>query len=329
MPAVRSVPFTVAAGMLAVVLATSGLAQPVRTVRVEPAAAAGGTVIDGEIRGDESADYVVAAEAGRTISVDLMSSNASVNFNVLPAGAQEALFVGSTSGAVADLRVPETGDYVVQVYLMRNAARRDEIAQYSLGIGLGGPDFADGLAGGPDYWQVAGVSAGSALNVRSGPATRYPVVGKAQNGEALQNRGCRMTGSERWCSVRAAGSGQQGWVAGRFLVEGAAPQAAAAMEGGPVGEGASFDATGLVPCATEPGQPTRDCPFGVVRDGPGNAGVWIALGDGRERQILFEAGAPVATDIDAALTFEKAADLFVVRIGDERYEIPGAVVSGG
>jgi uncharacterized protein YgiM (DUF1202 family) len=143
---------------------------------------------------------------------------------------------------------------VVQVFLMRNAACRDETARYSLGVGLGGADFADGLAGGPDWWEVAALEAGSALNVRSGPATRYPVVGKAQNGEALQNLGCRMTGRERWCNVRAAGSGQQGWVAGRFLIEGPAPQAPAATEGRPVGEGASFDATGLVPCAWEIGQ---------------------------------------------------------------------------
>jgi Bacterial SH3 domain len=329
MPVVPSLPFAPAGGLLAGVLATSGLAQPIRTVRVDPAAAAGGTVIAGEIRGDESADYVVAAEAGQTISVDLLSPNASADFNVLPAGAQEAIFIGSTSGAVADLSVPETGDYVVQVYLMRNAARRDEMASYTLGIGIGGPDFADGLAGGPDWWQVAGLSAGGALNVRSGPATRYPVVGKAQNGETLQNRGCRMTGPERWCSVRASGSGQQGWVAGRFLVEAAPPTQPAAMEGGPVGEDATFDATGLVPCATTLGQPTRDCPFGVVRDGPGAAGVWIALGDGEERQVLFEGNAPVATNIDAALTYEKQADLFLVRIGDERYEIPEAVVNGG
>ena len=73
----------------------------------------------------------------------------------------------------------------------------------------------------------------------------------------------------------------------------------------------------------------RPCPFGVVRDGPGNAGVWIALGNGEERQILFEAGAPVATNRDAALTSERLGDLTLVRIGEERYEIPDALVNGG
>jgi hypothetical protein len=67
----------------------------------------------------------------------------------------------------------------------------------------------------------------------------------------------------------------------------------------------------------------------VIREGPGNAGVWIALGDGKERQILFEGGVPVATDGSAALGYDKDADLTLVRIGDQRYEIPDAVVYGG
>ncbi len=84
-----------------------------------------------------------------------------------------------------------------------------------------------------------------------------------------------------------------------------------------------------MPCATAAGQPTRPCPFGVIREGPGNAGVWIVLGDGKERQILFENGVPVATDGPATPDYDKDADLTLVRIGDERYEIPDAVVNGG
>jgi hypothetical protein len=33
------------------------------------------------------------------------------------------------------------------------------------------------------------------------------VLGKARNGEAAQNLGCRMTGQDLWCSIRIAGSG--------------------------------------------------------------------------------------------------------------------------
>jgi hypothetical protein len=212
----------VAGLVLGLALASASLAQSTRTETVSAEVAAEGKVFEGSLKGDESTDYVIAGQAGQTLSVDLLASNASLYFNILPEGSQEALFVGSSSGNVADIPLPAAGTYVVQVYLMRNAARRDEGATYSLGIGLAGADFADGLAGGPDWWQVSGMSEG-ALNIRSGPDTRYDVVGKAQNGEAAQNRGCRMTGQTRWCRIRVDGSGVQGWVAGRYLVEGAAP----------------------------------------------------------------------------------------------------------
>lgn|GEM_PF-1971736 len=173
-------------------------------------AAAGGTIIEGQVTGDESIDYVVEAEAGQRLSADLSATNASLYFNILPQGSDEAIFIGSTSGNVADIPIPVTGTYVVRVYLMRKAARRDEAADYALGIGLAGGYFADGLAGGPNWWQVAGVTSG-ALNIRSGPDTRYPVVGKAQNGEVCRT-GCHLTRGTRWCSIRVDGSGVQGWV---------------------------------------------------------------------------------------------------------------------
>lgn len=325
----RTSPSCIAAGLLlGVSFASAGLAQSTRTEKVPVEAATAGTIFTGSLKGDETAEYVIAGQAGQTLSVDLLASNASLYFNILPEGSQEALFVGSSSGNVADIPLPATVSYVVQVYLMRNAARRDEGAIYSLGIGLGGADFADGLAGGPDWWQVSGISEG-ALNIRSGPDTRYDVVGKAQNGEAAQNRGCRMTGQTRWCRVRIDGSGVQGWVAGRYLVEGAAPAMAEVPEGGPKGNGVPFDATGEVSCATAAGAAMGNCPFGVVRDGPGNAGVWIALGGGAERAILFEGGVPVSADSAAPLSFTKDGDLFTISVGDERYQVPEALVNGG
>jgi hypothetical protein len=100
-------------------------------------------------------------------------------------------------------------------------------------------------------------------------------------------------------------------------------------EGGPIGNGIPFDATGLVPCAARIGEPLRQCPFGVVREGPGNAGLWVALFDGVERQILFEGGAPVATNSADKMSFERAGDLFLIGVGDERFEVPEAVLTGG
>lgn len=323
----RTLPATVAASLA--LWASPGMAQQVQVETVEASAASAGTVLSGEIRGDDTAEYRISGTAGQILSVDLAAQNGALSFNIAQHGAAEAIYTGATSGPVADVTLPATGDYVVQVFLMRSAARRDEAAAYTIGIGLAGGDFADGLAGGPDWWQVTGLQDGSALNIRSGPHIRYPTLGRAANGELAQNRGCRMTGADRWCSLRFDGSGQQGWVAGRYLTEAAAPATPTVPPGGPVGNGVPFDATGEVPCSVAPDQPKRPCPFGVVRDGPGNAGVWIALGDGRERAILFEGGAPVSANAPDALGFDKAGDLFIIRIGAETYEIPDAVLSGG
>jgi uncharacterized protein YgiM (DUF1202 family) len=319
----------IAASLFLVAVATTAAAQEVRLHPVNLDQVGKLRIVESTITGDEIVDYQVTGEASQILSVDLMTSNPASYFNIQPAGSNEAIFIGSTQGTVADVPLPESGAYVIRVYLMRSAARRGETAKFSLGISLGSPEFADGLSGGPDYWKVSGVGGSDALNLRAGPSTRYEPIGKLRNGEVLQNRGCRLTGGKRWCAIRATHSGVTGWVAGRYLIEAAPPQAPAVPAGGPIGNGVPFDATGFVPCAAHAGQPKRQCPFGVVRDGPGNAGVWIALGDGSERHILFESGTPVATNSAHALSFEKTGDLFVVRVGDERYEIPEAVVNGG
>jgi len=285
-------------------------------------------IVQDSITGREIVDYLVVGERSQILSIDLLSTNSANYFNVLPSGSEEALFIGSTQGTVADVRLPETGTFLIRVYLMRSAARRGETANYSLGVSLRRPEFADGLSGGPDYWQVS-ANGGSALNLRAGPSTRYETISKLANGEVLQNRGCRLTGGERWCAIRAAHTGVAGWVAGRFLVESAAPRSPTMAEDGPVGNGLPFDATGFVPCSASAGKPMRQCPFGVIREGPGNAGIWIAVGDGEERQILFEGGSPVAKGSAETLRFEKTGDLFLIRVGDERFEIPEAAVSGG
>lgn len=85
----------------------------------------------------------------------------------------------------------------------------------------------------------------------------------------------------------------------------------------------------MVNCTLAQGEAMRTCPFGVVRDGPGNAGVWIALGNGQERQILFEGGVPVSANVDLPLSHKKSADEFTISIGEELYVFPLALVMGG
>ena len=84
------------------------------------------------------ADYVIAAVAGQKVRVSFKTSNKSAYFNVMPRGDALALFNGSVSGDDYEGTLPTAGDYTIRVYLIRNAARQNPIAKYTLTIGLTG-----------------------------------------------------------------------------------------------------------------------------------------------------------------------------------------------
>lgn len=99
------------------------------------------------------------------------------------------------------------------------------------------------------------------------------------------------------------------------------------------GEG-SFDATGRIPCAQHKGQPMGQCDFGVARGGAGSATVVITRSDGRTRAIFFSHGKALNADTSQADGYppfraSKKGDLHFIQVGDERYEIPDAVIFGG
>lgn len=198
------------------------------------------------IRGRESVLYRFDAAAGQRLSITLRTNNPSAYFNLTYGYNGQSLHVGSINGNRARMVLPESGNYFVEVYMMRNAARRGERADYALTVGItgapdiivepppprpprppqpepvdpgyGDPDYADGLAGGPDYWRVTNVPIGDALNIRSRPAANGAVIARAPNGARLRNLGCRINGQTRWCRVELR-DGSIGWAAGRFLRE--------------------------------------------------------------------------------------------------------------
>lgn len=96
------------------------------------------------IKGRLTAEYRLRAKAGQMLTVDLKPSNASAYFNITAKGEEYALFNGSIMGNHFLGPLPADGQYVVQVYLMRNAARRNEVANYSLSLNLGAPDASNG-----------------------------------------------------------------------------------------------------------------------------------------------------------------------------------------
>lgn len=107
-----------------------------RNERVQFADGAPSKAMKGRIKGHATVNYLAAANAGQELRVSLKTSNPSSYFNVTAPGAEAAMFVGSVSGHEFAAILPSSGDYKIQVYLMRNAARRNEVANYTLHIGV-------------------------------------------------------------------------------------------------------------------------------------------------------------------------------------------------
>ncbi len=240
-----------AVGMLGVARAAMA-ASDIRTERVHFKPGATSAVVEASIKGYATVDYVLGARKGQDVNVSMATDNGANYFNILAPGESEvAMFNGSVAENQFEGALPASGDYKIRVYLMRSAARRNEVAKYRL----------------------------------------------------------------------------------EMIVSDAGQGSASAAGGDAKVPGTDYHATGDVPCSLAKGQPTGSCPFGVTRQGGGSAIVTVTKADGRTRAIVFEQGKATGADVSAAdpgeFSASREGDLTIVRIGDERYEIPDAVVGGG
>ena len=113
------------------------MADDKRTERVQFDAGTTGTVIEDSITGYEYVHFLVGAKAGQTMSVELTTDNTANYFNVIPPNEEDvAVFIGSTSGGEFSGSLDLDGDWKIRVYMMRSAARRDEVANFSLSISI-------------------------------------------------------------------------------------------------------------------------------------------------------------------------------------------------
>jgi hypothetical protein len=328
--------------------------RDVRTEQVRFKPGQTGTSIAGNIIGYESVSYLLGAEAGQTMTISLKSSNRATYFNVYAPGnrpGNQALATSNRDGPMTpDLnmfkgKLPASGQYTISVYMMRSAARRNERSNYTLNISISPTknaaarppirnDYTDGLQGGPDYWDVKTSSPTGKINLRASPSVAAPVLGNISGGAVLRNLGCRMAEGHRWCRVETVTAPRlSGWAVGEFLRE-SGYTSAPVIGHDVLVPGTNFHATGNIPCARYAGQPMNSCEFGVVRKDRGNGSVTIFWRDGGNRVIDFENGAPAnfdqsRADGDARMTVKRNADLFIITIGVQRFEIPEAVIMGG
>lgn len=133
----RPLPIRTSLLLAALVFATPAWsADPVHKETVELTANQATHSVKGKIKGYATAEYTLKGKAGQTLSVKLKTNQPSNYFNIRQQGQDEALFIGSSSGNSYQAKLPADGEYTVQVYLMRNAARRHAVAAYTLDIGL-------------------------------------------------------------------------------------------------------------------------------------------------------------------------------------------------
>jgi hypothetical protein len=107
-----------------------------RTVRFRPGAT--GTEIAGSIRGNADVTYRLRTAQGQVMQVLFAPTNRSCYFNAFEPGRSEAVHVGSIAGNEFGRSPTAAGDYRFQVYLMRNAARRNEACRFRISFELTG-----------------------------------------------------------------------------------------------------------------------------------------------------------------------------------------------
>ena len=112
-------------------------AQRIETKQVYFEKGTNGTTIDSNIKGYQIIDYLLNAREGQLMNVSMATDNSANYFNVMePEEEYVAIYNGSMSETtnMFERELEKSGNYRIRVYLMRSAARRNEIANFKLEI---------------------------------------------------------------------------------------------------------------------------------------------------------------------------------------------------
>jgi hypothetical protein len=164
--------------LLAAALAGPADAAEPKAQDIRFAPGSSGTELKGTVKGDAAQNYRLVAGAGQTLEVSLKAANGAQSFNIIAPGSNEAMFRGEVGGEQARVVLPTDGAYVIQTYLMRSAARRNESSAYTLQVSVTGAALP-ALPGAQDA-QVPGTRFHATAQVRCQP----PNVNETTNCEA-------------------------------------------------------------------------------------------------------------------------------------------------
>ncbi len=95
-----------------------------------------GTNLKGTFKGDDEARYTLHAKAGQQLKFKIKSTKNLAYLNIYAPedkpGSAEAILKGAIVGSTGEITLPETGQYTLQLYQMRNTARRGEIVNFDI-----------------------------------------------------------------------------------------------------------------------------------------------------------------------------------------------------
>ena len=98
-----------------------------------------GTTLRGQVKGNQSVDYLIKGKAGQYLAVNFKPQSSSAYFNLLgPEGQDEAIFNGSLLGNSFSGNLRTDGVYIVRVYLMGAASQEKKSVPFSLGLSVTG-----------------------------------------------------------------------------------------------------------------------------------------------------------------------------------------------
>lgn len=96
------------------------------------------TTLTGKFQGYNDVKYRIYAKNGQILKFNINSLSNLAYVNIFAPGKKpgkdNALLIGSTVGSKGELTLPVDGDYIVQVYQMRNSARKNKTVKYSLDV---------------------------------------------------------------------------------------------------------------------------------------------------------------------------------------------------
>jgi len=98
------------------------------------------TTLTGQFQGYNDVQYRIYAKKGQILKFNINSLGNLAYINIFAPGTKpgkdNALLIGSTVGFKGELILPTDGDYIIQVYQMRNSARKNKTVKYNLDLEL-------------------------------------------------------------------------------------------------------------------------------------------------------------------------------------------------